>query len=1707
MDDLLNHAQQLASQTSTPIAQPIEGRIAYVVSHGQSYASNGYAIRTQGIAKALNDHGLEALCFVRPGRPWELQQAPMQIEPETTLEGVRYIHTRWLKGEVPQGDAAHMAASVKRLVTLFRIYRPSAVLAASNWISGLPAWVAAKQLGLPFYSEVRGFWELSREAREPGYRQQPAFKQEAERDTFVTQQAQGVFTLNMPMKTELVNRGVEQHRIGVVPNAVSVLPEIKPALTSLKHKLGIADNEKVVGYIGSFNAYEGLDVLLDACTELVQKGEKLKLLLVGDDQPLTLKSKNEPSSANVTEPDKPWLIQVGRVPHDQVADYYALLDAVVIPRKPLAVCKLVPPMKAAEALAHGKRLVVSDVAPLAEYADKYEGVVSFEAGSAASLVTALQRSLKLPAPKPSTELLFSAHTEPMVRALKGEGSAAGQKAVVEAQAKPTTVPEAVVMGLENSVPRHKAFNEGISRESPILKLFFDSTSFSQEELRTIIGIYLKNIRDLSRVKLVVYGEKFEETLLADSFLFESVLFETSKDRVQHTSYDVNIITPKSLQVKSVYDLSWKNFRGFCESISHLFRECSVSNILYFVFTTGSNTEAGYHRRSLHLKEAFEEVGVTLPLVSYHSSAFKYKDKVAFIPKDMKILQRILEWLSPRVVIAASNHENAKPILDLRGSVGYEFCYEMRGLWHETYAAKMMEVDKKYAIKNDKNYKKGLDGELGIIRRADKVLFICKEMKEYVEGRIPEKEINSEVVGNGYKVNSLTSDVVKVKPYDKESDEPFIIGYFGSITYYEGIKFMLDSVGELIEEGFDVKVLLIGKNSITHKHVLNLDSYSFVQHEAFKKDILPYYAKINLFVVPRLPYEVCHSVEPLKPFDCFAKKVPLMLSDCKALNRLSGNGERCLIFKAGDKESFKEKLINVIKVGYPQEKLDMAWRWVNTSLKWVDIAKTYTKFIKIKRKDIYYLYADKWWISYQWSGASINAINEMAVLSKDNNVYYNDVYVSDLFHGGVFDEKKYLERYSREAKERKADYSTFLPKVFCPSRHYDAAFYRSGSNEKCVNFFLNEMPEPKIFSHNYVQEVWDGGSTIGFQTESSQKLAIESELASYDDDGTLGYADADRPPAQSFLRYQVSAQQASRLSKVFDKVSRSRLKEELESNFLIGVIGTIYEGTYPDLLIEVVEKLRSNYPELNAKIVIYSINILEEIPKRDWIVVSKYDKESQEDALLQLDVIVNTWKSSAQVYSGSNKNIDAINHGIPLIAAKTSSYVEQLGEGYPLFYDFDPSNYDQEQLTKKSLEDLLIKCSEDTFREKVAKYLIWRRSFLSLGSTSWLYNNQLSRLKKKVLLVAQNFNVGGVQKYSVQLVKSICESDITILSAEKVDEKKIKELRSISSNLKVEYFDGGNFTLFEKFDVAFINSFPVKGSDLSPLLNHLNESGARIYPIVHSDIHPFTVEISKHLSLIDGLVTINAKIIEKIKENTGWDFKDRFRHITPVLDPENSSLESHKAKSKRSKKVAFFGRVAPLKCADFLARSFARYVRETSSDYQLLICGPVAHKGLDVIVEKANSLAGRDAVRLQNKSFDASERERLFKSVDALIYTTATEGLPYTFLEANELGTPVISSEVGAISHLIDDGINGLTFKFKDLYLSNLYEEKPYNKLAQVMKNNEEENYHEFKRVMLRFESDDQAFFKMSQESISLVNSKFSFTVMENKIRSLVYSDS
>lgn len=394
-DEILRRAVELAAQTA-PAPASIPNRIAYVVSHGQSYASNGYAIRTQGIAQALNRHGFETICLVRPGRPWELGSDQQGIAPEVTVQGVRYIHSRWPMGQRPADERTRIEASMERFIELFRVYRPEVVLAASNHEVALPALVAARRLGLPFHYEVRGFWEISRISRDPDWRDTPDFMRHHEHETWVCNQAERLYTLNRFMREELIRRGVAEHRITLVPNCVAELPTLQPTGNpQLRSSLGIPEGAFVVGYIGALTEYEGLELMLEALAK--PQCQSVHALIVGGYSPVNQpnQSRREPILEQLASLAKRLGVSdrvtfTGRVPHEALSDYFGLIDATVIPRKPLPVCELVSALKPLEYLAWGKPVIASDVAPQAELLEHGELGWLFSKGSADALADTIQ---------------------------------------------------------------------------------------------------------------------------------------------------------------------------------------------------------------------------------------------------------------------------------------------------------------------------------------------------------------------------------------------------------------------------------------------------------------------------------------------------------------------------------------------------------------------------------------------------------------------------------------------------------------------------------------------------------------------------------------------------------------------------------------------------------------------------------------------------------------------------------------------------------------------------------------------------------------------------------------------------------------------------------------------------------------------------------------------------------------------------------------------------------------------------------------------------------------------------------------------------------------------------------------------------------------------------------------------------------------------
>jgi glycosyltransferase involved in cell wall biosynthesis len=112
----------------------------------------------------------------------------------------------------------------------------------------------------------------------------------------------------------------------------------------------------VIGFIGSFYDYEGIDDLIAAMPALIDRRGDARLLLVGGgprEAALLAQAEASPVAEAIRF--------VGRVPHDQVERYYALADVMAYPRKKSRLTDLVTPLKPLEAMAQGKLVAASDV--------------------------------------------------------------------------------------------------------------------------------------------------------------------------------------------------------------------------------------------------------------------------------------------------------------------------------------------------------------------------------------------------------------------------------------------------------------------------------------------------------------------------------------------------------------------------------------------------------------------------------------------------------------------------------------------------------------------------------------------------------------------------------------------------------------------------------------------------------------------------------------------------------------------------------------------------------------------------------------------------------------------------------------------------------------------------------------------------------------------------------------------------------------------------------------------------------------------------------------------------------------------------------------------------------------------------------------------------------------------------------------------------
>lgn len=374
--------------------EPIPDRLCYALSSSPP-STSGYATRSHGVATALREAGFDLVGLTRPGYPWDRSKAD-GADRGSDAETVGQVDYHRIR--TPRRDMMTQQDYVEDAATAFERkiaeLRPMAVLAASNWESALPAGIAARRLGLPFFYEVRGFWEMTRASKEEGFETTPLYAAWSQLEGVTARAADHVFTLTPPMRDELILRGVPAEKITLLPNACDPAEFTpRPRDDALAATLGLPNSVPVIGYVGSFVEYEGLELLIRACGALRREGLTFRLLVVGSESGGPGRYSAALRQLGQDEGLEDWLIMPGRVPHDQVPAFYSLIDITPFPRMPHAVTERVSPLKPMEAMAMCKAVIVSDVRAMTDMVRHDETGLRFAKGDAGALADALRQLL------------------------------------------------------------------------------------------------------------------------------------------------------------------------------------------------------------------------------------------------------------------------------------------------------------------------------------------------------------------------------------------------------------------------------------------------------------------------------------------------------------------------------------------------------------------------------------------------------------------------------------------------------------------------------------------------------------------------------------------------------------------------------------------------------------------------------------------------------------------------------------------------------------------------------------------------------------------------------------------------------------------------------------------------------------------------------------------------------------------------------------------------------------------------------------------------------------------------------------------------------------------------------------------------------------------------------------------------------------------
>jgi glycosyltransferase involved in cell wall biosynthesis len=250
----------------------------------------------------------------------------------------------WLKDNIGKFDIVHMHN--------YRSYQNNEVYKFAKKF-GVPYILQAHGSVLPFFTKQRlkklydWFW---------GYK--------------ILKYALKVIALTKTESQQYKKMGVNEDKIKIIPNGIDLSRYNQlPKKREFRSKYLIKDDEKIILYLGRIHKIKGLDLLVSAFSDLVNKLDNVKLVIVGPDDGFLSTLKEQIKELRIQED----IIFTGPLYGRDKLESYIDADVYVLPSRYETF-----PVSVLEACACGTPVIVTDRCGIADSIDKIGCVVEYD---------------------------------------------------------------------------------------------------------------------------------------------------------------------------------------------------------------------------------------------------------------------------------------------------------------------------------------------------------------------------------------------------------------------------------------------------------------------------------------------------------------------------------------------------------------------------------------------------------------------------------------------------------------------------------------------------------------------------------------------------------------------------------------------------------------------------------------------------------------------------------------------------------------------------------------------------------------------------------------------------------------------------------------------------------------------------------------------------------------------------------------------------------------------------------------------------------------------------------------------------------------------------------------------------------------------------------------------------------------------------------